>query len=423
MIACDNGCANDVAMPSLPDRSLRAKTVPCPAGASCLGHGREAALSERPTGPSQAGFNPQRLAGAALVLAAFALLGGCATPPRVQPLRRPADVRAQIVGLLPATTVDRAGWATDIYAAFATLEIEPSTPNLCATLAVAEQESTFNADPQVPGLAKIARAEIDRRAERLHVPHFLVSGALMLSSPNGKRYGERLDTVRTERDLSLIYEDLISEVPLGQRLFADSNPVRTGGPMQVSVAFAEQHVKEHPYPYAFDGPIRHEVFSRRGGLYFGIAHLLGYPADYELPIYRFADFNAGWYASRNAAFQKAVSLASGIPLALDGDLVRYDDDKAGTTELAVRSLARRLDLGDAQIHRALEQGETPGFQQTSLYRRVFELAEKIEHRPLPRALVPHISLESPKITRKLTTEWFANKVDQRYRACMARATR
>jgi hypothetical protein len=245
---------------------------------------------------------------------------------------------------------------------------------------------------------------------------------LLLSSPNGKRYGDRLDTVHTERDLSLIYEDLISEVPLGQRLFADSNPVHTAGPMQVSVTFAEQHVKEHPYPYAFDGPIRHEVFTRRGGVYFGIAHLLGYPADYALPIYRFADFNAGWYASRNAAFQNAVSLASGIPLALDGDLVRYDDDKAGTTELAVRVLARRVDLGDAQIHRALEQGETLEFQQTSLYRRVFELAEKIERRPLPRALVPRISLESPKITRKLTTEWFANKVDQRYRACMARAT-
>jgi hypothetical protein len=31
-------------------------------------------------------------------------------------------------------------------------------------------------------------------------------------------------------------------------------------------------------------------------------------------------------------------------------------------------------------------------------------------------------LKSPKITRKLTTEWFANRVDERQRKCLARAS-
>ncbi len=191
--------------------------------------------------------------------------------------------------------------------------------------------------------------------------------------------------------------------------------------MQVSVTFAEQQAREHAYPYPIDGSIRHEVFTRRGGVYFGIAHLLGYPATYDQMIYRFADFNAGFYASRNAAFQNAVALASGIPLALDGDLVNYDSDKPGSTELAVRTLGPRLDLSDGQIRRALEQGERIEFEQTSLYAHLFALAEQIERKPLPRALVPRIDLKSPKITRKLTTDWFATRVDQRYRACLAKA--
>lgn len=366
--------------------------------------------------------SPGRCLWAALAFAELALLVGCVTPRLAQVPHRPAEARAQILRLMPAKIRDREGWATDIYAAFATLDIEPTTQNLCATLAVTEQESTFTVSPVVPGLGKIARTEIGHRAEQHHVPLLLVKGALLLSSPNGKSYGERIDSARTERELSGIYEDLISSVPLGHRLFADSNPVRTAGPMQVSVAFAEQHVREHPYPYPIEGSIRHEVFTRRGGVYFGIAHLLGYPEGYGQPIYRFADFNAGWYASRNAAFQNAVSLASGIPLALDGDLVDYDSGRTGATERATRSLSSHLDLSDAQIHRALEQGENVEFEQTPLYQRVFTLAESMERRPLPRAEIPYIDLKSPKITRKLTTQWYANRVNQRYGTCMAKAS-
>lgn len=355
-------------------------------------------------------------------LLSMLLAAGCATAPRPSegPLRRPADVRAEIVRLMPATAKDREGWATDITAAFAAIGIPPSTSNLCAALAVTEQESTYTADPKVPGLGKIARTEIDRRAKEKGIPQLLVRGALALKSGNGKSYAERIAGVRSEREMSLVYEDMIGRVPLGQRLFAGSNPVRTGGPMQVSIAWAEEYAAKQGYPYPHAGSIRHEVFTRRGGMYFGIAHLLEYPVGYDKHLFRFADFNAGHYASRNAAFQNAVSLASGIPLALDGDLINHASDAPGATELAVRSLAKHLDVSDARIRRALEQGDSEAFEKSTLYRDVFAVAEKLERKPLPRAVMPRINLKSPKITRQLTTEWFASRVDQRYQRCVAK---
>ena len=90
------------------------------------------------------------------------------------------------------------------------------------------------------------------------------------------------------------------------------------------------------------------------------------------------------------------------------------------TELATRTLAEQLDLGEAAIRRDLERGDQDDFADTRLYKRVFDLGDRGRTKPLPRAVVPRIRLESPKITRKLTTEWFARRVDERYERCLAR---
>jgi hypothetical protein len=41
-------------------------------------------------------------------------------------------------------------------------------------------------------------------------------------------------------------------------------------------------------------------------------------------------------------------------------------------------------------------------------------------KPAPRAVLPQIALRSPKITRNLTTDWFANRVEGRYQSCLQR---
>ena len=347
------------------------------------------------------------------------VLAGCATAPPA-PSRPPGDVHSEIVRRMPARVADREGWASDIQAAFSAQKIEPNSENICAVLAVTEQESGYVANPAVANLPKIARGEIDRRAASLHVPRFLVDAALAIRSPDGSSYNDRLQQVRTERDLGEIYEDLIGTVPLGKRLFADLNPVQTGGPMQVGIPFAESNASSYPYPV--EGTIRDEVFTRRGGMYFGIAHLLGYQTPYTRKVHRFADYNAGWYASRNAAFQNAVALATGTALALDGDVLNPGAplDKPGQTERAVRMLSAELDMDERAIRKALERGDRLDFDDTGLYAKVFALAEARARKPLPRAMIPGIKLESPKITRELTTAWFATRVDERYQRCLAR---
>lgn len=83
-------------------------------------------------------------------------------------------------------------------------------------------------------------------------------------------------------------------------------------------------------------------------------------------------------------------------MALDGDLIRYGSREPGKTELA----------------------DSLAFEKTTLWARTFALAERKAGRVLPREMLPCIQLESPKITRQLTTAWFAQRVDERWRRCM-----
>lgn len=346
-------------------------------------------------------------------------------PPAPIPAYPEVGGPAAVLRLLPLGIADRAGWAADIHTAFTALRLVPSAENLCAAMAVIEQESTWQSDPPVPGLARIVRAEIDKRRARYGIPKLLLDAALLKTSPDGRSYHARIEALRTERQMNALFEDMVAELPYGRTLLADQNPVRTAGPMQVSVQFAEELTRARPYPYPRKDSVRHEVFTRRGGLYFGIANLLDYPAAYPEPLYRFADFNAGRYSSRNAAFQGAVGRLARAKLALDGDLLRYRDGvpngETSATQAALYTLGARLGLSKREMDQDLREEKAAGFGATSLYRRVYALADQAAGAPLPRQRLPGIDLKSPKIQRKLTTEWFARRVDGRYQSCLRRS--
>jgi hypothetical protein len=331
----------------------------------------------------------------------------------------PDQARAIIRAALPRSVHDREGWTDDIYAAFALQSIDPTQKHICAVVAVIEQESNFQVNPTIPGLGAITWREIDSRAENAGIPRLIVYGALQLRSPTGMTYKQRIDAAKTEKDLSDIFEDFVGAVPMGRTLFAEHNPVRTRGPMQVNVAFAEQYAAARPYPYPVKVSIPEELFSRRGSLYFGIGHLLAYAPPYDQYLYRFADYNAGQFASRNAAFQRALSRVSGFRVLADGALLPHADAQTpGETELAARAIKMRLDLDDATIHDALAQSKKSSFEHTVLYKGVFALADKLQASPAPRAAVPRIVLRGPKLSRTLSTDWYARRVDDRFSRCL-----
>ncbi len=389
-----------------------------------------------------------KLGGLLLVGSVLGMLAGCAGEPvspdqggvaPVPPVEREPPPRAPAVPsvpltpkaralalankLLPPDIRDRKGWARDIATSILALSIPIESHKVCAIAAIIEQESGWQADPVVPDLPGIARREMDKKLDRYMVPGAVLDVALRKESSNGQTYAERISKLRTERELSLLYEEMIGELPQGERLLGGMNPVHTGGPMQVNVDFAARLMRERPYPWHNPGSAREEVFTRRGGVYFGTAMLLDYPVSYDRMLYRFADFNAGRYASRNAAFQRLAAALSGHDLAPDGDLLRYKDGEAvgaSQTQAALEDIPG-LDMERAAIKRDLLLEKEFDFERTPLYGRVRELAAQ-RGLAIPAATVPEIALKSPKITRKLSTKWFAERVEGRYRQCLARDT-
>jgi hypothetical protein len=347
-------------------------------------------------------------------------------PPPVNSYTNPQAGRATLDRLLPRGIPARNAWFTNIFAAFTQLKIPYSPQYFCAVLAVAEQESGYSPDPVVPNLSAIVWKQIDEHRRKYMIPSFVVDAAMMKRSPDGRTFKQRVDALRTKREMNQLYEDMARTLPFGQQLALEKNPIRDGGPMQVSVAFARTQIRAWPYPYSYND-LRDEVFSLRGSIYFGTAILLQYAAPYDRMVYRFADYNAGRYSSRNAAFQSAVSRISGRKLALDGDLMLYSNKMdrvfsgaASDTQRILTAMAGQLQMSPADIARDLKQEKLSTFERTALFQKVFAMADRQAGRRVPREAIPQIELVSPKFTHRLSTEWFARRVDGRYHACLAR---
>jgi Protein of unknown function (DUF1615) len=330
---------------------------------------------------------------------------------------------------------DPKGWATDLIGVLHAQNQPTSRENICAAIAIIDQESNFVANPEVSGLGALAEKTLQEKLNRVPILG-RVALQFLNSTPDLKNsYLHRIRSARTERDLDLTYRAMVDDASqksslsfvvqsgLFNQMIEERNSINTIGSMQVSIKFAIETKKAKrwlPMSLADVYAVRDELYSRKGGLYFGVLQLLGYESGYSKKIYRFADYNAGRYASRNAAFQSTIAKLTGTTLSSDGDLLLYDKaqkslPKPSQSEQTLRTLFKKnhITIDDKHLRHDLEFEKSLSFTSTQTYVAIKQLAPEA-----PFAEIPNIQLNSPKIKRQMTTRNFAESVEKRYLKCM-----
>ena len=335
------------------------------------------------------------------------------------------------------SAVDPRGWAIDLLDVLRVHSLPQSRENICSSIAIIDQESNFVSDPAVAGLGALAEKTLRAKADRIPIIGRMALQFLETTPSPKDSYMERIRSARTERDLDMIYRRMVEDASnkaslslvvqsgLLNQLIEDRNDINTIGSMQVSVKFAIENAKQGRWlPMSLKDvyAVRDELYTRRGGMYYGVLQLLGYESGYARKIYRFADYNAGRYASRNAAFQNIISILSNIKLSKDGDLLLYDKNQqalksVSQSEKALRNIlaTRQLRITDKQLRSDLLKEKDADFTATRTYEAIRNLAKQPAF-----AEVPSIELNSPKIKRHMTTRNFAEFVEKRYLRCMGK---
>lgn len=369
------------------------------------------------------------------ILAALMPLGCVTTTPE-----SPSLSVGEVARLIPERVKDREGWAEDIIKAIEAVDKDPTAERVCAVIAVIEQESGYQVDPAVAHLPRIVREGILKKFARLGPLAEPAMNALLDGKAPGTdvTFAKRIDKLRTEQDLDRLFRDIAStyreKFPgsfviasamsrlLGKGGLDNLNPVTTAGSMQVKVSYARTI---DDFDSLSDASVRELLYTRAGGVRAGTARLLDYPAAYDDIVYRFADYNAGVYASRNAAFQEQLAAVTGRTLIPDGDLLAYADD-GDRKDLETKSLQAMLvfginhDMRAGAVQRAARKEKSDDFEDTSIWEEVRAAWKSKTGKEPPYARIPNVTLTSPKLSRDRSTAWFANNVKKRYEACRSR---
>jgi hypothetical protein len=369
------------------------------------------------------------------LLAALAL--ACAG--EAEPPPDPGLTTEQISKLVRKDVKDKTSWAHDVRDALRASGQVPDEDHACQVLAVIEQESGYAADPAVPGLAELVERELAAAVdEKLGFLGPTALETILDVAPEGQKstFRERLREVKTERDVDRLFREIVAhheaKAPLvgkALRLVAPKleerlNPVGTSGSMQVSVAYAQEAAAEDGLDAA---TVRELLYTQRGGVLYGTRRLFEHDAPYDKAIYRYADYNAGLYTSRNAALQSQLADLIEQPVAPDGDLLIWTDrgkpsntDGATLKALLIWRTLYAPDMTEAQLRADARLEKTADFEETELWLRLKASWRERKGKDPAYAQLPDVALNSPKLKKDRTTKWFAESVERRYNDCRKR---
>ncbi len=395
-------------------------------------------------------MNAMKLKVSISLLCAISLFG-LSSCDKIKQATAPDVTVEQVRKLIPARVSERAAWAEQMLTVMQQLNIRQNLSNSCTIIAVIDQESNFHADPVVAGLGHTAMTEMNQRLEA-KLGRFVAGQFqnMLREKPTAEdNFAARLQRVKTEKQLDQLYREMfaffednyniglltgVAGLFAGQPLSEYFNPISTLGSMQVHIHYASQH-KTHAMNLK---TLRDYLYSREGGLYYGIHRLMLYSAQYDRPLYRFADYNSGIYSSRNAAVQATINQlmdasaaqSQGQTLTLDGDLLLYGHDKdilstPSSTELAIQTLfgQNSISISARQIRSDLKKEKAEKFEKTDTYLAILRLYQTRFNRLPAYAMMPEVVISGPKLSREYNTAWFANHVEKRYQRCMQQGER
>ena len=356
----------------------------------------------------------------------------------------------QIKKVIPTRVSERDLWAKDIFDITEQLGIPQNKENICTIVAVVDQESNFVANPTVPGLGQKAVKEVQDRFDEKFKDKLgeSIGGTVadyfqdvLKNQPTPENnYLKQMAKVKTEKELDELYREIFAYMAkhyhvsaltgaarlVGQDIGEKLNPITTLGSMQVHISYAKEHKRQG----GNIAELRSDLYTRYGGLYYGIHRLMMYPADYDKPLYRFADYNSGRYSSRNAAFQTKINTLTKTELALDGDLLLYGkngnprpEKSSSERELINLFAAHNVLITPKQIRSDLKHEKDDKFEETPTYKAVKELYLKDTSKKEFYAIMPEVVISGPKLSRDYNTNWFATRVNGRYQTCMQKAQR